>query len=73
MNVAEAIEEVKKLANHYRTTCLWFMREDYLPANREEALRVLDQIERHGDRKAFVEARGLRKWLLQESSAISAK
>lgn len=73
MQVAQAIEEVKRLANLHRAKCLWFMREDYLPESREDALKVLDQIEQHGDRKAFVEARGLRKWLSQEYNATSAK
>lgn len=56
----------------YRTRCLWFLRDDLYPETREEALRVLQQIERHGDREAFIRAGRIRRWLLQTSSEPSA-
>jgi hypothetical protein len=38
--------EVRKLVEEYRDRCLWFLRRDFVPSNAEEALRVLDLIER---------------------------
>jgi hypothetical protein len=55
--------EVNRLVDAYRDRCLWFLREDYYPATREQRLRVLDQIGRHGDRAAFLRAAELRRWL----------
>ncbi len=63
--------ELRRLVDEYRTRCLWFLREDLYPATPEEALRVLDQIERHGDREAFIRAGKIRRWLSQTSSAPS--
>ena len=67
----ELTERLRPLIDEYRDRCLWFLREDYCPANVAQALRVLDYIERHGDRKAFLEAAEARKWLLQTSSEPS--
>ncbi len=67
-----SMDRVNALVDEYRTRCLWFLREDYYPQTRAEALRVLDYIERHGDVKAFQKAATLRQWLLQNSSAPSA-
>jgi hypothetical protein len=64
--------ELRTLVDEYRTRCLWFLRPDYYPETREQALRVLRQIERHGDREAFVRAGKLRRWLSPTSSARSA-
>ncbi len=47
--------------DEYRVRCLWFLREDYYPQTRAEALRVLEYIERHGDVKAFQKAATLRQ------------
>ncbi len=66
------MDRVNALVDEYRTRCLWFLREDYYPQTRAEALRVLKYIERHGDVKAFQKAATLRQWLLQNSSAPSA-
>ena len=65
------MERVNALVDEYRTRCLWFLREDYYPQTRAEALRVLGYIERHGDVKAFQKAATLRQWLLQNSNAPS--
>lgn len=59
------------LVDRYRTQCLWFLRSDYYPATREAQLRVLDYIQRYGDREAHVRAATIRQWLLQHSSAGS--
>jgi hypothetical protein len=69
---AEAVSAVRELVDEYRVSCLWFLREDFYPQSREECLRVLDQIERHGDRKAFMRAARIREWLSPSSSAQSA-
>lgn len=65
-------EALKTLLDDYRTRCLWFLRPDYYPATREEWLRVLDAIERQGDRDGYVRAAQLRRWLSQISNAASA-
>jgi hypothetical protein len=63
---------VHALVDEYRATCLWFLRPDYYPQTPEEACRVLEQIERHGDLAAFRNAAELRQWLSRNSSAPSA-
>lgn len=65
-------DAVNALVDDYRTRCLWFLRADYYPATREEQLRVLDYVQRYGDRDAHVRAATLRQWLSQTSSADSA-
>jgi hypothetical protein len=64
--------EFRLLVSECRDRCLWFLREDYIPAEPAEMLRVLDQIERHGNREEFVAARKLSRWLSRHSSATSA-
>ena len=64
--------EVRRLVDSYRSRCLWFLREDYYPRSLEEILRVLEQVERSGDRAAFVQAGEIRRWLSHPSSATSA-
>jgi hypothetical protein len=66
------MREVCSLVDEYRATCLWFLRPDYYPQTPEEACRVLEQIERHGDVAAFRRAAELRQWLSRNSSAPSA-
>jgi hypothetical protein len=65
-------EAIHALVDDYRTRCLWFMRTDYYPSTREEQLRVLDYVQRYGDRDAHVRAATLRRWLSQTFSADSA-
>ena len=64
--------EVRRLVDDYRSRCLWFLRPDYYPVTAEEILRVLRQIEDHGDRAAFQRAGSIRQWLSRNSSAKSA-
>lgn len=64
--------ELRNLVDAYRSRCLWFLREDYYPATRDEALSVLRHIERRGDREGFRRAAALRRWLSPTSSATSA-
>ena len=65
-------EALNALVKDYRTRCLWFLRADYYPATREEQLRVLDYVQRYGDRDAHVRAANLRQWLSPLSNANSA-
>lgn len=64
--------EVRALVDDVRESCLWFLRRDYYPSSRAEALRVLDAIARHGDVAAFQRAARLREWLSRTSSEPSA-
>ena len=66
------VEQVGRLAQTYRTRCLWFAPEDFLPRTIEAAQRVLACIERYGDRAGFEEAQRLKQWLSQHSNAMSA-
>lgn len=63
---------LNELVDAYRVRCLWFLRPDYYPATRVEQLRVLELIQRYGDREGFRKAAALRRWLLLSSSAASA-
>ena len=63
---------VRRLVDDYRDRCLWFLRQDYYPATPAEMLRVLDQVERHGDRAAHLRAAEIRRWLSRTSSDGSA-
>ena len=65
-------EAVNRLVDEYRHRCLWFLRDDYYPTTDDEQLRVLDYIQRYGDRSAYVRAAEVRQWLLRTSSATSA-
>ena len=65
-------EAVCALVDDYRTRCLWFLRADYYPATRDQRRRILDYVQRYGDRDAYIRVEGLRRWLSQPSSAESA-
>ena len=65
-------QAITELMARYRATCLWFLKENFIPTTVPEALQVLDAIEQHGDLAAFRETRRLRAWLSPASSAISA-
>jgi hypothetical protein len=64
-------EGVNRLLDEYRLRCAWFLRPDYYPTSLEARLRVLDYVERHGDREGFRRAAELRRWLLPTSNAPS--
>ncbi len=63
--------EVAKLVEDYRDQCLWFLDPHYVPTTPEEILRVLDLIERYGDRSSFLRAEKLKQCLQHRSSAKS--
>jgi hypothetical protein len=56
-------EELRRLIDDCRSTCLWFLRAGFVPQTTEEARQVLAWIERHGDVAAFRRAGELRRWL----------
>lgn len=68
----EISERIMPLVTKYRGRCLWFLREDFMPETLQDTLRVLDAIERYGDRDAFIEVRRLKSWLSRNFSATSA-
>jgi len=63
--------QLAELIERYRSRCLWFLAEDFVPGTPEQAMRVLEYIERYGDREGFVQARRLKQWLSQSISAAS--
>jgi hypothetical protein len=65
-------EAFTALVDDYRIRCLWFLRANYYPSTREGRLRVLDYVQRYGDRDAHIRAANLRRWLSQISSTDSA-
>lgn len=68
---AEIMAEIEELVEEYRDRCLWFLRRDFTPRNAEEALRILDLIDRYGDRACFQRTHRLRRWLQLPTSAES--
>jgi hypothetical protein len=64
-------ENVTRLVEEHRDRCLWFLALDFLPTDDESAIRAMRYIERYGDKAAFEQARTLRTWLQQHSSADS--
>jgi hypothetical protein len=65
-------EAVDQLVDEYRRRCLWFLREDYYPTTLEERLKVLEYIQRYGDREAYRRAGEVRRWCSPSSSETSA-
>lgn len=77
MNLDQALNpetrmRLRTLVDAYRVRCLWSFRPDFYPETPGEAHRVLDAIERHGDRAAFIKSAEIRAWLSPNSSAPSA-
>lgn len=68
----DIMQAVCQLVDEYRDRCLWFLRRDYYPTGREEILRTLAYIERHGDQQGFRRAAEIRQWVSRHSSAASA-
>ena len=65
-------EQVRRLVDDYRATCLWFLREDYYPVTAPERERILSLIAQHGDQQAFRRVAEVRSWLSRHSSETSA-
>lgn len=67
----EILLAVHRLVEANRLPCLWFMRDDFLPRSASEVERALTEIENHGDRAAWIEARSIRAWLSRTTNAAS--
>lgn len=67
-----ALEAARRLIDEHRADCLWYLREDLIPADRSLIIDLLRRIEERSDRATFVEARRLRQWLSRTSSEGSA-
>lgn len=72
MDAQKVSEDFRKLLEEQRCQCLWFAREDYVPTAPADMLRVLDQIQRNGNLDAFRRAGAIKRWLLRNSSGVSA-
>ena len=59
------------LVEEYRDRCLWFLRADYFPTSPEEIRRVLEWIERYGDRSGYERAEEIKAWLSRDSKVTS--
>ena len=71
--IPHAVEEpLRNVVDLYRDRCLWFLRPGYYPETIAEAQRVLETIQRYGDREAFQRAGEVRRWLSQDTNAKSA-
>ena len=66
------VVEFDALVRRNRRTCLWFMRDDYVPVDAFGMLKVLRSLEQHGNRETFIQARRLTRCLLRHSSAACA-
>ena len=66
-----SLDELNLLVEEYRDRCLWFLKPDYYARTLDEALQVLDLIERYGDRAAYQRAEKLRPWLSLHFKAAS--
>lgn len=67
-----AIGEIRGLVERYRTTCFWFMNEQWLPESVAAAQRAVILLQRYGDREAYLAAGAWKPWLSHPSSKISA-
>ena len=68
----DILRQAHALINENRVTCLWFLREDFLPEDRDGLIRAMTYIERHCDRETYIKARRIRECLSRSSSETSA-
>jgi hypothetical protein len=55
----DTVEQVRRLWEANRLRCGWFLKEGFIPQTRDEALRCLTLLLKHGDRATYVLARKL--------------
>ena len=60
---AQAMKEIRSLWARHRDECAWFVRRDFEPKNKVEALFCLSCLENHGDRALWIRAKELRQCL----------
>jgi len=68
----DILKQAHALINENRVRCLWFLREDFLPEDRDGLVRAMKYIEQRGDRETYIKARRIREWLSRNSSETSA-
>lgn len=71
MQAADLIRQFDNFVEQHRTTCLWYLRKDYLPQTDEERLAVLSAIQKHAGLASFRQAGEFKKWLLLRSKEPS--
>jgi hypothetical protein len=64
-------QQLIELVERYRARCLWCLAPDFVPQTPEQAFRVLEYIERYGERQGFMQARRLKQWLSPRINARS--
>lgn len=67
----ELLHQVDELVDDARSSCLWYLRLDYMPRTAAEIDSVLRAIANHGDRATFQRARMLQLWLSRLTSEES--
>ena len=70
--MADESGEFSELVVRCRSTCLWFLVPDKVPAERAAQIYSLDCVERYGGREDFIIARRLKQWLSQHSNEALA-
>ena len=60
--------QFSELVRQCRAHCLWFLDQDVMPDARDAQLRVLEYVERYGNRDEFIRARRLKQWLSRHSN-----
>lgn len=60
---ADVLKAIQELWERNRLRCGWFLRADLVPETRDDLVRCLRLMERHGDRATFVLARKLQRCL----------
>lgn len=68
----EALKRIDELVARNRDQCLWFWRDDFVPADDHMRMKALEYIQRHGTRDAARQAAELTRWLSRNSSDRSA-
>jgi hypothetical protein len=71
MHRDELLERIDTMIEESRERCLWFLRLDYVPRDDRMRIKLLEYIQRHGDRQTAVEAARLTRWLSQNSRDTS--
>lgn len=68
---SELTRQIEPLLEKYRESCLWYLQDDFIPTNENDIYFILEALENHGDREAFIEAGKIRTWLSQNFSVPS--
>jgi hypothetical protein len=72
MDRDELLKSIDRMVIENRQQCLWFLRADFFPVGDRMRFKVLEYIQRHGNREAALQAARLSRWLSQTSRDTSA-